>query len=183
MERLAALEAEVKADADAQRVRKDAAVAKVREQRAKADAEKAELRERQVAIVKRSSALPSTTDDLGSAIELAGRANRLKGELQKKPAKGEKSWIKSGLASTILGPFGWLYAGSMREAIPASAAWIAVAALAQFLPSLLLLPALLVIMPLSGIAGVVYALQYNRTGQRQRLWGDKKKELPAKTGG
>ena len=29
----------------------------------------------------------------------------------------------------------------------------------------------------SGIAGVVYALQYNRTGQRQRLFGEDKKQL------
>ena len=36
MERLAALEAEVKADADAQRARKEAALAKLREQRAAA---------------------------------------------------------------------------------------------------------------------------------------------------
>jgi hypothetical protein len=181
MERLAALEAEVKADADAQRVRKEAAVAKVREQRAKAEAEKAELRERQVALVKRSPATPA--DDLGGAIELAGRANRLKGELQKKPGKGEKSWIKSGLASTALGPIGWLYAGSMREAIPASAAWLALAALAsKIIPVFLLMPVLMVALPLSGIAGVVYALQYNRTGKRQRLFGDSKKQLPEKTG-
>src|SRR5436190_9128501 len=47
MERLAALEAEVKADADAQRARKQAALEKVREQRAAREAEQAELASRQ----------------------------------------------------------------------------------------------------------------------------------------
>ena len=35
-------------------------------------------------------------------------------------------------------------------------------------------------MPLSGIAGLLYAVQYNRNGKRQRLFGDKgakKKQL------
>jgi hypothetical protein len=40
----------------------------------------------------------------------------------------------------------------------------------------------MVALPLSGIAGVIYALQYNRTGKRQRLFGDSdKKQLPEKT--
>ena len=41
----------------------------------------------------------------------------------------------------------------------------------------LLMPVLMVALPLSGIAGVVYALQYNRNGRRQRLFGDEKKQL------
>lgn len=194
MERLAALEAEVKADADAQKVRKDAAVAKVREERAKAEAEKADLRERQAALVARKK--PETReerrprdvdhgDGLAGALELAGKANNLKGELSKKPTKGQKSWIKSGLASTFLGPIGWLYAGSWREAVPASAAWVVVLAIANAMPTLLMMPvliALAVAMPLSGIAGAVYALGYNRNGRRQRLFGDSdKKQLPEKT--
>jgi oligopeptidase B len=92
--------------------------------------------------------------------------------------KGEKSWIKSGLASMLLGPIGWLYAGSLREAIPASVAYLALAAILSKLP-FIMWPVMMVALPLSGIAGVVYALQFNKTGQRQRLWGDKKpKELP-----
>ena len=43
----------------------------------------------------------------------------------------------------------------------------------KFLPTLLMLPVFMVILPLSAIAGVVYALQYNRSGSRQRLFGDK----------
>ena len=77
----------------------------------------------------------------------------------------------------LLGPIGWLYAGSMREAVPASAAWLAFAALAsKIIPMFLLFPVLMVALPLSGIAGVVYAVQYNRTGSRQRLFGDKDKK-------
>jgi hypothetical protein len=195
MDRLAALEAEVKADVDAQRARKEAALVKVREERAKQQVERDDLRQRQAALVARkprerapepraSSGDDDDGDGLAGALELAGRANRVKTELARKPKKGEKSWVKSGIASMAFGPLGWLYAGSWREAVPASAAWLAAAALVMgVLPSMLmplLLPALMVLMPLSGIAGVVYAMQYNRTGQRQRLFGEDKKQLREK---
>lgn len=184
MERLAALEAEVKADADAQRARKEAALAKVREQRATQLAERDELRSRQTELVtKKSRAQQEERDaglDVGSALELAHRAQGMKQELTRAPRQGEKSWVKSGLASMLLGPIGWLYAGSLREAVPASAAWLAFAAIAsKLIPVFLLMPVLLVALPLSGIAGVVYALQYNRTGGRQRLF-DKDKATPKK---
>jgi hypothetical protein len=191
MERLAALEAEVKADVDAQRARKDAALARVREERARAEAERAELRERQAVVVAKKPQQDRPrgrqreefdhAEGLGSALELASRANRVKAELARKPAKGEKSWVKSGIASMALGPVGWLYAGSMREAVPAAAAWLALAALAsKIIPTVLLLPVLMVALPLSGIAGVLYAIQYNRTGKRQRLFGEDKKQLKAR---
>jgi hypothetical protein len=48
--------------------------------------------------------------------------------------------------------------------------------LLKFLPTLLLMPALMVALPLSGLAGVLYAVQYNRNGGRQRLFGDKAKK-------
>lgn len=193
MERLAALEAEVKADADAQRARKEAAMAKVREERAKHQAERDELRARQAQLVARKPREESVVtrkprrdeeydhaDGIGGALELAGKANRVRGELAKKPGKGDKSWIKSGIASTALGPIGWLYAGSLREAVPAATAWVGILFLLKFLPSLLLMPAMLVALPLSGLAGVLYALSYNRHGGRQRLFGDKaKKQLPS----
>ena len=180
--KLAALEAEVKADVDAQRARKEAALVRVREQRAKQLAEQQALRDGQAKLVTKSKAKPRADSpkieddepqsDLGGALELAGRANRVKQELTRAPKQGEKSWITSGLASTVLGPLGWLYAGSLREAIPASILWIAAAAILTKLPALLLWP-LLFMFPLSGIAGVVYALQYNRHGGRQRIFGDK----------
>jgi hypothetical protein len=120
-------------------------------------------------------------EDLGGALELAAKANRVKQELSRTPKKGEKSWMVSGVASLALGPAGWLYAGSLREAVPATVGWLALALVAsKILPVFLMMPALMVIMPLSAIAGVVYALSYNRTGSRQRLFDGKdgKKALP-----
>jgi hypothetical protein len=187
-ERLAALEAEVKADADAQRARKQAAIDKMRAQQQ----EQVELRRRQSEIHSTQKRLPaarkqerdpdedddgSSTSDLGGALELAHRANRVRNELQKAPKQGDKSWVKSGLASALFGPVGWLYAGSWREAVPASVAYLLLGTLAwKILPMLLLWPVLMIGLPLSGIAGVVYALQYNKKGSRQRLF----KKDPAK---
>jgi hypothetical protein len=185
MERLAALEAEVKADAEAKQARKTAAVTKLRDQRVTQTArEDASVRNsagssrRPIDESEGRTARPRTREsdidhleDLGGALELASKANRVKQELQRKPGKGEKSWIASGIASFALGPVGWLYAGSLREAVPATAGWLVLAAIAsKILPVFLMWPALMVIMPLSAIAGVVYALQYNRTGRRQRLF-------------
>ncbi len=193
MERLAALEAEVKADAEAQQKRRDVAMAKVKEQRAAQQAERDALRDRQAALVTKRKPVEdepaprearSRGSDLGNALELAGKASDMKQELTKPTKAGEKSWVKSALASTFFGPLGWLYAGSFREAAPASAAWLAFAAIASKLPTLLLFPVLMVVMPLSGIAGALYAIYYNRNGRkRQRLFGDKKKqkELPPGT--
>jgi len=199
MDRLAALEAEVKADADAQQARKAAALSKLRDQRVTQAAERDRLRERQAELVtkirtpvraatedeprrgRRSPARDSERDpleDLGGALELAAKANRVKQELQRKPKKGDKSWVKSGLASAALGPVGWLYAGSMREAVPAAVGWVGLGVLAlKFLPLFLMLPVLMVVAPLSAIAGVVYALQFNRKGSRQRLF-DRDKDKP-----
>ena len=186
MDRLAALEAEVKADADAQRARKDAAVVKVRERRAEQQAASDALRSRQTALVSKKQRPVSREDEdageLLDALALAKRAHGVKLELARAPKHGDKSWVKSGLASMLLGPLGWMYAGSLREAVPASAAWLAFAALAsKMIPMFLLMPVLIVLLPLSGIAGVVYALQYNRQGSRQRLFEkDKdKKALPS----
>jgi hypothetical protein len=189
MERLAALEAEVKADAEAKQQRREAAVAKVKEQRATQQAERDVLRERQAAIVTKraKSEEPererSRASDVGNALELAGKASDMKQELTKPTKPGDKSWVKSGLASTLLGPLGWLYAGSFREAAPASALWLAFAAIAAKLPTLLLFPVLMIALPLSGLAGLLYAVQYNRNGgKRQRLFGDKKKKPKALPG-
>jgi hypothetical protein len=191
MKRLAVLEAEVKTKADADRARKEAALAKVREQRAKQAAERDALRSRQTELVTKKPAPVAKTavvedddedDDggLGSTLALAKRAHGVKQELSKKPKAGEKSWVTSGVASLLLGPLGWLYAGSFRESVPASAAWLAFGALAsKIIPFFLLMPVLMVAMPLSGIAGVLYAVHYNRKGGRQRLFGNKdQKKLP-----
>jgi len=179
MKRLAALEAEVKADADAQRARKEAALAKIREQRAQQQAALVPVPK----VVGKNKVVDNhdeTEDDDGfsGTLALAKKAHGVRKELAKQPKAGEKSWVTSGVASLLLGPVGWLYAGSLREAVPASAAWLAFGALAsKIIPMFLLMPVLLVAMPLSGIAGVVYALHYNRKGGRQRLFkGDKSKD-------
>jgi hypothetical protein len=198
MDRLAALEAEVKADSDAQRARKESALAKLRDQRVTQSAERDQLRERQAELVgrKRTPVEESTRhaerarrddsdhlEDIGGALELASKANRVKNELQKPREKGQKSWALSGGLS-LMGPVGWLYAGSWREAVPATAAWAAVLAIASYLPAFLMWPVFMVVMPVSAIAGVVYALQYNRTGKRQRLFGgDKDKKRKQLRGG
>jgi hypothetical protein len=198
--RLEALEAEVRAEVAADRARKEAALAKVREQRAKQQAERDELRKRQAALVSRK-ARPAADDDdasddddddrrgdgVSTALQLAGRAHGVKQELDKPRKTGDKSWKTSGLLSLFFGPVGWLYAGSFREAIPAAAAWVAVGAIMSKLFAMLsffLLPVLAVVMPLSGITGIIYAMRYNSTGKRQRLFGSgdkEKKKLPAKT--
>lgn len=175
-DRLAALEAEVKADADAARARKEAALEQLRAKRAAEQVERAAL------VPRKRAPEVEPGEGMAGALELANKANRVKQELARKPRKGEKSWIKSGVASMALGPIGWLYAGSLREAVPATTLWLLLAALAsKILPTFLMLPVLMVVLPLSGIAGVVYALQYNRHGGRQRLFDkdkDAKKQLP-----
>ena len=187
MERLAVLEAEVKADADAQRARKVAAVAKLRDQRVTQSAAEPAVRKR-TSVAPRPSVELEPADpleNLGGALELASKANRVKQELARPAKKGDKSWMISGVASLALGPAGWLYAGSLREAVPAAVGWLALAVLAsKILPVFLMMPVLMVVLPLSAIAGVVYALHYNRAGRRQRLFdGKKKSALPAPRAG
>ncbi|MBK7536661.1 MAG: hypothetical protein IPI49_15090 [Myxococcales bacterium] len=195
-ERLAALENEVKAEANAQRVRKEAeadkarvaqAAAKARQQAqaksaastAKAAVRKAEIEDdlsslEDLAAPRKKGARGDLAGDVGSALELARRAQGVKAELTRPVKKGEKSWLVSAGLSTMLGPVGWLYAGSWREAVPAAAGWVALAYAVSFLPTMLLLPVLMVALPLSGLAGVMYALGYNRQGARQRLFGEDK---------
>lgn len=222
-ERLAALESEVKAEASAQKARKEAALELVQAERARraakaAAAEKAEAgkaatvekaKAAQPARPAKAAKAPPPEDDsdsiledlaasaskrerggqkdrsrmgLGDALELAKRAGDLKQELTAPRKKGQKSWMVSAGLSTAFGPLGWLYAGSWREAAPVAAIWVVGLYLANWiLPFILLMPALMVALPLSGIAGAVYAFGYNRAGSRQRLFGEDKpkpKALP-----
>ncbi len=196
-ERLAALEQEVKAEASAQRARKEAALAKVRAQRAASaapakpqpaagpprDSLDDELDKLAAAAAKRAAQpkaarsraeRPKVELDVGNALELARRAQGMRQELARPAKKGDKSWLVSAGLSTALGPVGWLYAGSWREAAPAAAAWVALTYVLSFLPTLLMLPLLMVALPVSGLVGVMYALSHNRAGSRQRLLGDDK---------
>lgn len=113
--------------------------------------------------------------DAGDAIAVASEA-RL--ELEQPKQKKQKSLLWSGGLSFLLGPIGWLYAGSFREAGPASLIYLFAAALLQKLPLTLIGPIFGVLMPISGLIGVGYAWQFNKKGKRQHLLTDgKKKEL------
>jgi hypothetical protein len=204
--RLAALDAEVKADAEKKRAettRKAEIIAELRRREAAKKAAAAPKEEPKPVAApapapvaakpkpkpekpKRLPAPEPDDVDVGDALETAmtvargaKAAQKAKAELTKPREKHEKSWIASGLASTFFGPVGWLYAGSFRESIPAAFFYLVAAAIATKLPFFLIMPVLMVVMPISGIAGVVYALQYNRKGKRQRLFG-KAPEEPAK---
>jgi len=83
-----------------------------------------------------------------------------------------KSVLASGVLSLVLGPFGWLYAAPLREAVPGAAVYVG---LFSFLPHFLLMPLLGVLMPISGAAGVYYAWRHNQTGGRAGLFSDDKK--------
>lgn len=175
--RMAALEAEVKADADAHRVRKEQALAKLRAQKAKQLEERAALQPKPRARPKKQEA----DDELDAAMMVAKGARlakTAKDEMSRPREKGEKSWLASSGLSLVLGPLGWLYAGSLREAIPAGFLWLIAMAILSKLPWILVMPVILVALPISAIGGFVYALQYNRHGKRMRLFDkDEKKKL------
>ena len=187
---MAALEAEVKAESAVKNAAKDAALARLREQKAKKDAERQALVSRQTAVVTRKPAAVeeppkkrgrvSATDDLEGALELARKARGVKEELTKPREGNEKSWMWSGGLSLVLGPLGWLYAGSFREAIPAAAGWLLLATIVAKLPFMfVLMPAFLIAMVVSGFIGIYYAVQFNRHGERTKLFGkDDDKALP-----
>ena len=187
--KFAALEAEVKATSAADAERKARARAAGGAKRAAQRAEADQLRARQAALVRKQAGRPPVDDeederpartrgrgrggDVGSALELARKASDARQELSRPRETGDKSWMISGALSLFFGPVGWLYAGSWRESVPAAAAYLAaIAVITKILPFFLLMPVLMFALPLSGIAGVVYAIGYNRNGKRVRLFGD-----------
>lgn len=86
--------------------------------------------------------------------------------LDARKSKGDKSLLLSAGLS-VLGPLGWLYAGSFREAVPATLVYLA---LAWIIPNPILWPLLWFILPVSALTGLVYAWQHNRHGQRTALF-------------
>lgn len=73
--------------------------------------------------------------------------------------------------SLFFGPIGWLYAGAWREAIPGAAAYLLFGTLLlRVLPTLIVMPALTVGLPLSAIVGYLYAAEHNRKGKRTALF-------------
>jgi hypothetical protein len=128
---------------------------------------------------------PSRLDSALMVAKGARLANRAQKELTRPRKQGDKSWLASAGLSLLFGPIGWLYAGSFREAIPGAFLYVLVAGILSKLPMFLVWPVMMVGLPLSAIAGLVYALQYNKHGKRMRLWDRKsesdKKQLPPKT--
>jgi hypothetical protein len=93
--------------------------------------------------------------------------------LDKPRGKGEKS-LAASAALSLLGPVGWLYAGSFREAIPAT---LAAAAAYYVVPSFIMAPFLLVGALASSAVGLTYAWQFNRKKGRTPLFlSDKSKK-------
>lgn len=86
--------------------------------------------------------------------------------LDKPRGKGDKS-LAASAALSLLGPVGWLYAGSFREAIPAT---LAAAAAYYVVPSFIMAPFLLVGALASSAVGLTYAWQYNRKKGRTPLF-------------
>ncbi len=182
-QRLLALEREVRAEAEVKAARKAEALERVRARRAEQEAERQALRDRQAALVSRRAPVAAEREEdpeadaddrlagVGRGLELARRADDVRQELSKPRAANEKSWAISAGASFLVGPIGWLYAGSWREAIPASAGYLLAAMILRLVPTFLLMPVMMVAMPLSGLAGLVYAMRYNRNGRRMRLFG------------
>ncbi|MBT8492750.1 MAG: hypothetical protein KJO07_06790 [Deltaproteobacteria bacterium] len=119
---------------------------------------------------KRKSKEQSMDDDLadlqsdlviGQARGLVKRA----GKSLTNTEEGDKSLLLSSALSFFFGPLGWFYAGNFKEAAVGSLAYIA---LLSILPGILMSPLLFLAMPVSGIAGLVYAWQHNRTGGERK---------------
>jgi hypothetical protein len=115
----------------------------------------------------------------GAQVATGGAASRALATLARAGAAGlarrgpeEKSVLASGALSLVLGPVGWLYAAPLREAVPGLAIYLGLCAL---LPTVLLMPLLGVIAPVSGLAGVYYAMRHNQTGERTGLFSDRDK--------
>jgi hypothetical protein len=135
---------------------------------------RAEARKRVRSRSKKRKPAEDSADEpiFGSPTTALVRAGKASLDLDKPRKEGEKSLLLSAGLS-FFGPLGWLYAGSFKESLPAIAAFLAAGAI---LPSFLLMPIMWVAMPLSAIAGLVYAWQHNRKGERTTIFLDDGKD-------
>ena len=191
--RLRELEVEVSAKTEADRARKAEALARIQARRAAAAEESGALRRRQAELHTQKGRRPtddehgaddderparsrrSEAGDLDRALSLARKAGDVKAELDRPTKAGDKSWLISAGLSFFFGPLGWLYAGSFRETIPAAALYLIIAGIvSKIVPMFLLMPVMMVVLPLSAIGGLVYAIGHNRAGKRIRVFGDDK---------
>jgi hypothetical protein len=111
-----------------------------------------------------------------AALTLAKKGSGPPARGKGKGAEREQKSLAVSAGLSFLGPVGWLYAGSLREAAIGTALAVLVWKLA---PSFLLMPILWLALPLSAIIGVLYAWQYNRRGERTPLFLDGKKDNDA----
>jgi hypothetical protein len=133
-----------------------------------------------------SSSGGESLEELKAMSALALRASGLRKEnASKAGGKADhkrRSLLVSGALSFFFGPWGWLYAGSFVEVIPAVLVY---SLLVYILPSFVLFYLLAVSNLASAGIGVLYAWAYNQDGTRQRLTGkdkgDSKKSLPTKS--
>lgn len=106
-------------------------------------------------------------DGLSSALAISRLAGELKrGGGQALVAGEQKKSLAAGAALGLLGPFGWLYSGSFKETLPAALVFYL---MWTVLPTVLFVPLLSVLLPLSVVVGGVYTWQYNKTGERTTL--------------
>ena len=85
---------------------------------------------------------------------------------------GKKSLVASGVLSFFFGPFGWLYAGAWKEAVPGALVWLI---MIKLIPHwVILAPLWLTAMAVSGGIGLLYARKYNDKGERASLFDDTK---------
>ncbi len=82
----------------------------------------------------------------------------------------KKSVLASGALSLVFGPLGWLYAGPVREALPAVVIFgLASAIVGALLPAALASALTAVAFVASGLVGMAYAYRYNQRGRRTPL--------------
>ena len=136
----------------------------------KRDALRAEVRRK---VRERRTAARTDGDDAASlSLALVRRASGPPARTRDDADGGKHKSLLLSAGLSFFGPLGWLYAGSLREAIPAAALAVLVTAI---IPTFLLMPILWLAMPLSAIVGLIYAWQYNRSGMRTPLFLDDKK--------
>jgi len=132
-------------------------------------------------IVSGSARMPRGATTIGEVMkleQLRGEVGMAKvgggGSLARTGGVEGKSVVASGLLSFFLGPFGFLYAAPVVEAVVPIAVLMGLSAL---LPQALLSPIMAVALPICGIAGVVYAVRHNKNGRRTSLLPEKSQKL------
>jgi hypothetical protein len=99
----------------------------------------------------------------GSALDLVRGKG---GGLLPPQREGDKNLLVAG-ALGLLGPFGWFYAAPLQEAAAASAVFL----LAYWLlPTILMVPLVSLLLPVSAVVGALYAYKHNRVGGRSGLF-------------